>query len=217
MEHYCPLVIDLRQKKCLLVGGGSVALRKANTLLSCKARLLVVSPELVPGLEKLAAEGRIEHVRGPYDEKYLQGVFLAVSCAGDAAVNRRVAGDCLSRNILVNVADNPSMSSYFFPSLVSRGPLSVAISTEGKSPAFSRLLREKLEGVLDPAYGEFLRLLGELRPRILKEVPDPKKRRALFMEMAGDRFFNLYKTLSPAELERRVQELIDGCKGVEDP
>ncbi len=208
MKNFCPVSLDLRKKKCLIVGGGQVAFRKVKTLLLCQARVLVVSPVISSGLRSLAESGMIEHLSEPYNPSHLEGVFLVVSSTNDEDTNRLVAGDCFSRNILINTVDNPSLCNFFFPSLVDRGLLSIAISTEGKSPALARLLKEKLEEIFDEDYGNFIEFLGNLRPRIMREVPGLQERKSIFRELAGDDFFNLYRTLPAKELEKKVAEII---------
>ncbi|MEW5920894.1 MAG: bifunctional precorrin-2 dehydrogenase/sirohydrochlorin ferrochelatase [Bacillota bacterium] len=209
MEDYCPLLIDLRGRKCLVVGGGRVALRKVRTLLKARARVLLVSPSLHEELEALAATGKIACRREVYYPAHLQGVFLAVGCSDVAAVNRRLAAHCRSRGLLVNIADNPALCNFFFPSVVSRGPLSIAVSTEGKSPALARRLRLALEKEFSAAYADFVRFLGRLRPQILTEVADAKQREALLHELAGEPFFAEFLHLSPEDREKKAQEVIN--------
>ncbi len=209
MEQFYPVYLDLRGRKALVVGGGKVAGRKVKRLLNCGAQVVVISPALAPVLQELAAAGKIEYLQHSYDPCHLEGVFLVIGASSDHETNRRVAEDCFSRNIPVNIVDIPPLCSFYVPSLVSRGPLSIAISTAGKSPAFARLLREQLENLYGPIYGEFTDYLGKLRPRILREISDPQQRKALFTELAGETGFNLYKTLPPPERDRKIEEIIE--------
>ncbi len=212
MENYYPVFLDLREKNCLVVGGGNVACRKVKTLLACQARVAVVAPEITEEINHLAKEGSVKILREPYNPVHLEGAFLVIGSTGDEEVNSRVARDCFQRSIPVNIVDVPKLCSFFVPALISRGPLSIAVSTEGKSPAFSARLRMRLEKDYLPIHGEFVDFLGSLRPRILKEVPDDKKRRDLFIEMAGEEFFKLFVNLSPAEMDKKVAELISTYK-----
>ena len=212
MENFYPVFLDLRDKKCLVVGGGRVAYRKAATLLACQAQVTVVAPKIIEGFNKLAEEGSIKYLKEPYAPVHLEGAFLVIGSTDNEEVNRKIADDCFKRNILVNIVDVPNLCNFFVPALVNRGPLSIAISTEGKSPAFAAGIRRELEKEYTTVHGEFVDFLGSLRPRILKEIPDGKKRKALFIELAGEEFFNLYKNLSPQEMEKKVTELINGYK-----
>jgi precorrin-2 dehydrogenase/sirohydrochlorin ferrochelatase len=209
MDSLYPVFLDLRGKRCLVVGGGTVASRKVETLLRCGARVAVISPALAPGLAELAGLGEIEYLQGEYDSRHLENAFLVIGAAGEETVNRRVAADCAARGIMVNIVDVPELCSFYVPSLVSRGPLSIAVSTAGQSPAFARLLREELERRYGEACGRFVAFLGELRPRVRAAVPDPHKRQALYLELAGPDFFHLFKSLPAGDLEREVDALID--------
>jgi len=208
MEHFYPIFLDLKSKKCLVVGGGKVALRKVKSLLNCGASVTVVSPALTPELQGMAVEEKIEYFKESYNHKHLERVFLVIGATDDQDTNSTIAADCFSRNIMVNIADVPSLCNFIVPSLVSRGPLSIAISTEGKSPAFARLLKEELEQSFSEDHGEFVKFLGELRPFIMEQVPD-SQRKALFLKLAGEEFFKLFKTLPFEQLEQKAREVID--------
>ncbi len=212
MNSYYPVFLDLREKKCLIIGGGKVASRKVGRLLSCRARVTVISLSLVPGLRSMVDNKVIKYLEEPYCAEHLEGAFLVIGAADDEETNSKVASDCFARNIPVNIVDNPSLCSFFVPSLVKRGYLGIAISTEGRSPALARLLREELESRLEQEYSEFVTFLGELRPRIKREIPDPQKRKAFFLEVAGRDFFMLFKTLPSGELEEKIAEIIKRFK-----
>jgi len=216
MKDYCPIVLDLRKKKCLVVGGGNVALRKVKTLLLCGARIHIVSPTLCHGLREIVENGEVLYEDLYYQSCLLDDVFLVISSTDDSELNRIVAKDCFSRNILVNTSDDPSLCSFFFPSVVSRGPLSIAVSTEGRSPAFARLVREHIEELFGDDHGEFLEFLGGIRPRVVQSVPEPKKRKELFLRLAGREFYELFQNVTEKELEKRVSELIDQYGHPED-
>lgn len=208
MEDYCPLLMDLRERECLVVGGGRVALRKVRTLLQAGARVLIVSPSLHGELETLAAAGKITWQQENYRPAQLKSIFLALGCSDLPEVNRQLAADCRTRDLLVNIADAPELCNFFFPALVSRGPLSIAVSTEGKSPALARRLRLALEKGFPAAYGDYLHFLGKLRSQVLAQLDDAKLREALLQELAGEEFFMHFCRLSPEEREQKVQEMI---------
>lgn len=209
MENYCPLLVDLRDRPCLVVGGGRVALRKVRTLLAAQAKVLVASPSLNKELEGLARAGKIKWLKDTYQSEQLDGIFLALGCSNSRGTNSRLADDCRSRGLLVNISDNPELCNFFFPAVVSRGPLSVAISTEGKSPALARRLRAGLEKSFTDDHAEFIHFLGSLRPFILSVVKDPKHRRDLFRELAGEEFFSLFCRLTPEQRQEKARELIN--------
>ncbi|MDO9534637.1 MAG: bifunctional precorrin-2 dehydrogenase/sirohydrochlorin ferrochelatase [Bacillota bacterium] len=216
MRDYCPLVLDLRKKKCLVVRGGNVALRKVKTLLVCGACICIVSPTLCGGLQEIVENGEVLYEGINYQSSLLDNVFLVVSSTDDSELNREVAKDCFSRNILVNTSDDLSLCSFFFPSVVSRGPLSVAVSTEGRSPAFARLVREQLEELFSDDSGDFLEFLGGIRPRVVQSVSDPRKRKELFLRLAGREVYDHFRNLTGEDLDKRVLELIDQYRDPED-
>ena len=142
---YFPLFIDLNQKQGLVVGGGAVAARKIRTLLPYGPHLTVCAPSVLPELEALPG---LTLRREPFSPALLEGAFFVIAATDDRELNRRIARLCRERNIPVNVADPGTESSFLFPSVVRRGPLTVGISTGGKSPSAAHYLREQIEGLL---------------------------------------------------------------------
>jgi len=180
MYQYYPVNLNLQNRKCLVVGGGHVAERKVESLLSCGAVIWVVSPTLTQNLEKLADEGSINYLNREYTSGDLEGCFLVISAADDQQVNFKVANDCFSRNILVNIVDDPEICNFIVPSVLRRGSLCIAISTDGKSPTLAKKIREDLESLFGTEYAEFLELMGEIRNQVLRDVPDGEDRRKVF-------------------------------------
>src|SRR5688500_2036455 len=158
-----PVFADLRGRTVLVVGGGTVALRKAGALLEAGARVRVGAPELAPALAAWAAEGRIEYLPGHFVEGWLDQAWLAIAATDDAAVNRRVAEAGEARRVWVNVVDDVEASSFHVPARVVRGPVQIAISSGGGVPMLSRHLRETLETQLDESLGALAQLLSRER------------------------------------------------------
>jgi precorrin-2 dehydrogenase/sirohydrochlorin ferrochelatase len=154
---YYPVFLDLRGRRCVVVGGGEVALRKVDGLLAAGAKVTVVAPrihEMPPGVTVL------QRGFAPAD---LDGAFFAISATDDRAVNSAVAAEAEARGIPVNVVDVPAESSVILPAVVRRGEFVLAVSTGGASPAFARLLRERLEAEFGEEYGELIAFLKALR------------------------------------------------------
>ena len=141
MSSFYPIFLQLKNKRCIIVGGGEVAERKAMSLLEHEADVEIVSEALCPALAQLAAEGKVQHRRRPYSYGDLAEAVLAIAATDDPAINSGVADEARERRIPVNIVDNPGMSDFIVPSLLRRGDLSVAVSTAGKAPALSRKLR----------------------------------------------------------------------------
>ncbi|TLM99451.1 bifunctional precorrin-2 dehydrogenase/sirohydrochlorin ferrochelatase, partial [bacterium] len=147
MSNLYPVCLDLRRKKCLVAGGGKVAERKIRALLDCGAEVYVVSPQLTTELAGMARTGEIVHIERNYTTTDLENAFLVISATDDEKTNRRVAGDCLERNILINVVDDPANCNFIVPAVFRQGALSISVSTEGKSPMLARKIREDLTAV----------------------------------------------------------------------
>ncbi|MEG3070801.1 MAG: bifunctional precorrin-2 dehydrogenase/sirohydrochlorin ferrochelatase [Candidatus Syntrophopropionicum ammoniitolerans] len=152
VTHYM-ISLDLNNRKCLVVGGGKVAERKVRSLLECGAQVYVVSPEIIPSLLSMAAEGSLIYRRGSYKTSDLEDMFLVFGVTGKEEINKQIASDCASRNLIVNIVDDPAKCNFYVPAIVRRGALAIAISTCGKSPLLARRIREELELVYGPSMG----------------------------------------------------------------
>ncbi len=178
-----PLFVQLAGRGVLVVGGGAVAARKVQALLPTGARIRVLAIDVDPQLAELAANGRIEVVRGAFAPAWLDGAWLAFAATGDPAVNRAVADAAQARRIWVNVVDDAELSSVHVPARVERGPMQVAISSGGGAPMLARHLREQLEATLDESLGPLARLLAQARDTIRHRLPDLGARRRFFQRL----------------------------------
>jgi precorrin-2 dehydrogenase/sirohydrochlorin ferrochelatase len=178
--RYYPIYLDISNKRCTVIGGGDVAVRKVMRLLACGARVNVVGTALAPEMEALKSGRRIDHVPSDYREELLEGAFLVIGATDSTRVNERVYRDARNRGILVNIVDDPELCDFILPSLVERGDLSIAVSTGGKSPALARKMRVELEERYGPEYDAFIRVLGILRERVLQRGNSPEANRQIF-------------------------------------
>lgn len=211
--RYYPILLDLRERPCLVVGGGAVAERKAISLFDAAADLTVVSPALTPALENLAHKNKIVHRRKPFDEHDLMGMYLVIAATDDPAVNAAVARACRQKNILVNVASPPEESSFIVPSVVERGDLLLAVSTCGSSPALAKQVRLDLERTYGPEYGMFLEKMSLLRRRLLHEVADEEVRRKVFQAVVESDVLYLLKGGAAHEADLRIAEIVKAVAG----
>lgn len=178
--RYYPIYLDVRDRICLVVGGGAVGARKAQTLLRAGARVKVVSPDATDELKALADEDLIRlHCRA-YTADDLTDVFLAFGTTDSRELNRRIGEDARRRGILCNIADQPDRGQFVLPSVVERGELLISISTSGKSPALARRIRRELESAFGEEYAVLIDLLGALRRRLLAQGHDPRGHKAKF-------------------------------------
>jgi len=169
MAAYYPVYLNLQGRKCLIAGGGQVALRKAAAMLEHGAEVTVVSPRLCTGLRKLAHESRIQAVNRPYRAGDLKGVSIAIVATSNRGINRSAAEDAKKHRVPVNVVDDPVLSDFIVPSILRRGDLSIAISTSAKSPALARKIRSRLENSFDKEYAPLVAIIDEVRRRVKKQ------------------------------------------------
>jgi precorrin-2 dehydrogenase len=170
MADYFPVFLDLRGRRCLVVGGGEIGERKTRALLECGARVTIVSPVLTPGLAALAASGGLVHRARPFVRSDPRGCALAVAATGDPRVDRVVAAAARRWRALVNVVDRPQHCDFIVPAVLRRGELQIAVSTGGRSPAIAREIRRRLERGFGPEYGELISRAGEARRRAREEA-----------------------------------------------
>ena len=173
---YFPFFCELSQKPGLVIGGGKVAARKIQKLLPYGPRLTVVSPEILPEIRVLPG---VQCLERPFRESDLSGMAFVIAAANDHAVNRRAALLCRDRRIPVNAADDEQLSSFIFPALVKKGPLSIGISTGGSSPAAAIYLKEQIASVLSERLDDILSYLHETRGAVQAAFPSEETRRAV--------------------------------------
>lgn len=160
---YYPAFLDLHSKKCTVVGGGEVALRKVKMLLDCGADVTVISPTFHPRLRELADTKAVHPIERSYRNGDLKGAAIVIAATDSMRTNRKVAEDALKKKALVNVVDDPAPSDFILPSFFRKGGLTVAVSTGGASPALARKIRTNLERTLGEEYATLLSLIGEVR------------------------------------------------------
>ncbi len=208
MNGYPIVLTGLAGRRCVVVGGGAVAARKAQALREAGARPEVISPALGPELEAMVASGQVQAVRRGYRPGDLAGAGVVIAATDDRAVNEAVSAEAQRRGIPVNVVDDPALCTFTVPAVVRRGELLVAVSTGGASPALSRHLREALEGFVEPAYGDLLAILRRLRPRLLREVPRARQQAAWARLLDGE-LLALLRREGTATAEARATLIVE--------
>ncbi len=181
-RRYYMACVDLTDRQVVVVGGGRVALEKVEGLLDCNARVTVVAPQIVPELERLP----VELIRRGYRTDDLVGSFLVVAATSTTSVNRRVYQDAEARSLLCNVVDVPELCSFILPAVHREGPIAVAISTGGASPALAQRLRDEIAAVVRPEHADLARQLRELRPWAKSHLPTYEARRDYFAALVED-------------------------------
>lgn len=178
-----PVVLNLAGRTVVVIGGGVVGMRKAAAAHAAGAIVRIVDPEKSLGGLTHPARQDIVHIAKPYRPEHLDGAFLVFACA-TPSVNAQVVADANTRHILVNSATDPTNGDFTLPSVVRSGELTLAVSTRGAAPALSRRLREKFETEFDATFGDWLRVLAEVRTVVLAEVADEARRRELLDSFA---------------------------------
>lgn len=207
MKYY-PVNLDLRERRCVVVGGGQVAERKTLSLLEAGADVTVVSPSLTPKLADLAASGKVLQAPALFQEAHLAGAHLVIAATNDLTVNRAVAQLCRKKGILVNVAAPPEESSFIVPSVVERGDLVISVSTSGASPALSRSIRQELEKQYGPEYELLLTKLAAVRKRLQEEVGSEELRRQVLEAIINSGVLELLRKGKLHEADHLVNELL---------
>ncbi len=206
--RYYPVFLDLKNKKCVVIGGGSVAERKAVTLLSCKADVSVISPEITPRLRELAKKKRLRYIKKRYEDKDIKDAFLVVAATNNREANKAVFAAAKKYKCLLNIVDKPDESNFIVPSLISRGDLTIAVSTGGKSPALAKQIRKELQQRYGKEYGIFIKAMGKARAKVLKNVPSEKARRQIFTKLAKSNIINLLKKGNRKEFYREIENIL---------
>ncbi|MDQ8043295.1 MAG: bifunctional precorrin-2 dehydrogenase/sirohydrochlorin ferrochelatase [Patulibacter sp.] len=172
--------LRLTNRSCLVVGGGEIGLEKVEGLLACDGRVTVVAPQLGPELEELAREGSIEHLARDYEPTDLVGRFLVIACTDDTEVNIRVYDDAERRAMLVNVVDVPPLCNFILPAILRTGPLAIAISTAGASPALAKRMKREIAEHFGEEYARLAVLLNDVRGWAKATLPTYQDRKAFF-------------------------------------
>ncbi|MFZ0613638.1 MAG: bifunctional precorrin-2 dehydrogenase/sirohydrochlorin ferrochelatase [Desulfobacterales bacterium] len=206
--RYYPINLDIRDRNCLVIGGGGVGTRKALGLLACGARVTVVSPDISARLLNLAARNALVLHQRAYREDDLQSMFLVIGATDDQDLNRRIHRDAENRGILCNIADRPEICNFILPSVVQRSELTISISTSGRSPALAKKLRRDLELAFGEEYGLLLQLMGAIRHRLLSEAHAPEAHKPLFEKLVNSDLAAMIREDRRSDIDRLLREVL---------
>jgi precorrin-2 dehydrogenase len=180
-----PMFMKLDGRQCLVVGAGKVGEPKIEGLLETGARIRVVALEATPQVREWAQLGRIELSLRPYASADLDGAFLAVVATSSRSLNERIYRDAQQRRVLCNVVDVPDLCDFFYPAVVRRGDLQIAVSTAGQSPSLAQKIRQQLEKQFGPGYTSWVADLGATRTLILASDLDRERKLDLLHSLAS--------------------------------
>jgi precorrin-2 dehydrogenase/sirohydrochlorin ferrochelatase len=207
MSKY-PIFIELEKRRVVVIGGGQVALRKAQALLETQCQLVVVTKSVCASLETLCTQRHAELLLGPYHADCLGDAMLVVAATDQGQLNEQIYRDCQARQILCNVVDQPDLCDFHVPATVTRGALQIAVSTQGASPAFASHVRQTLESLYTEKHGEFLDLLRWARAQTLAHVTDAAQKTTLSRWLAGDTSFDLFVAEGPKAWQTMAEQKI---------
>lgn len=203
-----PIFLELGGRRVVLIGGGAVALRKAQPLLAAGARLVVVAERIDDMLTALCQGKDAELIKSRYSKNYLAGALLAIAATNNHRLNKQIYKDCQELEVLCNVVDVPELCDFFVPAVVKRGDLQIAVGTEGQCPAYAGHVRRKLEEVFTEEHGQFLSELEVMRKKIVEEVPNPADRKTVLGQLVDDESFAHFVRNGPSQWRTFAEELI---------
>ena len=177
---YYPIFLDIENRDVVIIGGGIVCERKAETMLKYGAKVTIVAPEFTGVIHQYAKEGQVKLKEKRYDESDLDGASIVIASTDDERVNEQIAHDCRRRKIPVNVVDVTPLCEFIVPAIVEAGNIQIAVSTGGKSPAIARTLKEDLQRAIGPEYSEVNDVLGSLRDAAKRTLPTDIDRKKFF-------------------------------------
>jgi precorrin-2 dehydrogenase/sirohydrochlorin ferrochelatase len=180
-QRFYMACLDLRDRSCLVVGGGTIAAEKVKGLLDCEARVTVVAPRIAEAIKKLPVTLQVR----AFEPTDLDGQLLVIAATDDRSVNEAVSVAAAARSLLCNVADDPELCSFILPAIVRHDPILVGVSTGGASPALAQRIRSDIAQVVGPEHARLARQLAALRPWAKRTLPTYEERRDYFQALVA--------------------------------
>src|SRR6266481_5883597 len=188
-----PMFLKLGGRPCLAVGAGTVAASKIASLIEAEAQVLVVAPEIASGVRSWAHENLIEWQQRGFQPDDLNGMFIVVAATSSTELHKQIFQVATRRGVLCNIVDVPELCDFYYPAVVQRGALQIAVSTSGQSPALAQRLRIELEEQFGPEYEAWLEYLGEARNKLQSQKLDPEERKRLLHKLSSREAFEAFR------------------------
>jgi siroheme synthase-like protein len=206
---FLPVSLLAKGRSCLVVGGGTVALRKIDTLLDYGVRVTVVAPEVLDKILYYADRDRLTVEKREYRSPEAASYHMVISASDNVDVNRRVSDDCEKAGVLLNVVDNPSLCNFIFPAMLTRDCLTIAVSTDGQAPFLSSHLKLVLDNIFNNHWNKIARLAAGFRKQVLQRWPEDAERRAACLErfLEAD-WKELIKTSSDQQIADELEKML---------
>lgn len=210
--EYLPLFVDLKDRSCLVVGGGEIAARKAGLLIKANAKVTIVAPNISKSTQDFVNQKKATWVKDLFQSEHLSGTTIVIAATDHDSVNRDVYKQAKAKNILVNVADCPELCDFILPSILDRSPIVVAVSSGGKSPILARQLRARLETLIPPSYGNLASLVGRYRDAVKNKLPKVAMRRRFWEYVLQGHVADHVLAGRDETAEKILQELLDEAR-----
>ncbi len=205
--RYYPVNLDVRNRDCLVVGGGRVAERKVKTLIECGAKVLLITRDATGRLKALASDGLIDLRLRDYQPSDIDGKLLVFSATDDEETNQRISQDATKQGALCNVADRPEACSFVLPAIVRQGFLLITISTSNKSPALAKRIRQRLEKEFGPEYDVLLKLMSAIRQKLLGQAKSPEAHKEMFERLLDGGLLQMIREGRTKDVDKLLKEV----------
>ncbi|MBN1123897.1 MAG: bifunctional precorrin-2 dehydrogenase/sirohydrochlorin ferrochelatase [Sedimentisphaerales bacterium] len=208
--HRYPIYLNLAGKRTIVIGAGTVGARKVLSLADAGARVVVVALHFDSVFAESCNLPNVELIESAYSKDYLASALLCIAATNDPTLNQRIYRDCQELEVLCNVVDVPELCDFYVPAVVQRGPLQIAVSTDGHCPAYAGHVRRKLETLFTETHGRFVEALEQMRREIIQSVDNPNHRKALLGELVKDESLNRFLKEGPDAWFQYAESLIEG-------
>jgi len=188
-----PMFLKLAGRPCLVVGAGTVAESKIASLIEADAKVLVVAPDATPGVRSWAQAKQVEWRQRGFQPGDLDGMFVVVAATSSTELHKQIFQEATRRGVLCNIVDVPELCDFYYPAVVQRGALQIAVSTSGQSPALAQRLRIELEEQFCPDYEVWLAHLSEARDKLQSRELDPEERKRMLHKLASKEAFEAFR------------------------
>ena len=210
--EFLPLFHNIKNRRCVVVGAGSIALRKIRPLLEAGALVDIIAPDIDDRIKDIAKNNSIKIYKKNFEINDLNNACLVISAVNSKEVNAQVSDHAKLLNIPVNVVDQPELCTVIFPSIVDRNPMLVAISSGGSAPVLARMLRTKLESIIPSGYGRLARLAGKFRPLVKEKITDSNSRKAFWENIFSGEIAELVYAEKNKAAEMELKKKIECSK-----
>jgi len=208
---YLPIFLNIKQRDCLIVGGGGVAARKADLLLKAGACVIVVSPTLNSELNALLQANKIIYIAETFQPSHLCNMALAIAATDDASINQATSEAAKQAGIPVNVVDNPALCTFIMPSILDRSPIVIAVSSGGSAPVLARMLRARLETLIPAAYGRLASHAARFREQVKQRFSHPDNRRLFWEKILQGPFAEMIFSGKDQDAQRYLLDMLEGA------